>query len=205
MISASGKLVVTVATKQWAIIGLACLLLVTQPHSSLADARYKAYARNLIRSLPASARIRPDMEKYLTARANAERKKQGRTRLKPSPLLVEAARAQAAEMIRGNFVGHHTKGGFDFGDRVRAYMPKFEGLRGENAARDRRGGKSARAKADRVFRQWLNSRGHRRNLIRSDYRFISSGVIEVGGHLYAVQIFWEPAAPRQSINQLLIN
>ena len=108
-------------------------------------------------------------------------------------------------MILGNFVGHHTRGGFDFGDRVRAYMPEFEDLRGENAARDRKGGPSAKAQAKRLFAQWLKSGRHRRNLIKTEYRFISSGAIQVGKHLYAVQIFWEPQTQRKSINQLFID
>ena len=170
-----------------------------------ADIRYKAYATKLLGSLPASSKVRPDLETYLNRLANAERRRAGRPALKASAKLRKAARAQAAEMILGNFVGHHTRGGFDFGDRVGAYMPDFEDLRGENAARDRKGGPSAKAQAARLFKQWLNSRRHRRNLIRTEYRFISSGAIQVGKHLYAVQIFWEPKSPKTSINGVIID
>lgn len=177
-------------------------LVTSQAH---ADVRYKAYAAKLMRSLPASSKVRPDLEAYLNRLANAERRRAGRKALKVSAKLQEASRAQAAEMILGNFVGHHTRGGFDFGDRVRAYMPDFEDLRGENAARDRKGGASAKAQAARLFKQWLGSRRHRRNLIKTEYRFISTGAIQVGKHLYAVQIFWEPQSSRRSINQLFID
>lgn len=170
-----------------------------------ADARYKAYAAKLMRSLPASSKVRPDLEAYLNRLANAERRGAGRKALRVSTKLQKAARAQAAEMILGNFVGHHSRGGFDFGDRIRAYMPDFEDLRGENAARDRQGGASAKAQAGRLFKQWVGSRRHRRNLIKSEYRFISTGAIQVGKHLYAVQIFWEPQSSRASINQLFID
>ncbi len=170
-----------------------------------ADVRYKAYAAKLMRSLPAGAKVRPDLEAHLNRLANAERRRVGRPALKASSKLRKAARAQAAEMILGNFVGHHTRGGFDFGDRVRAYMPDFEDLRGENAARDRRGGPSAKAQSQRLFKQWLESRRHRRNLIRTEYRFVSSGAIQVGGHLYAVQIFWEPQSSKTSINGVIID
>lgn len=184
-----------------AVILLGCLV-TSQAH---ADIRYKAYAAKLMRSLPASAKVRPDLEAYLNRLANAKRRSAGRKALKASAKLQKAARAQAAEMILGNFVGHHTRGGFDFGDRIRAYMPDFEDLRGENAARDRKGGASAKAQASRLFKQWLGSRRHRRNLIKTEYRFISTGAIQVGKHLYAVQIFWEPQSSRASINQLFID
>lgn len=170
-----------------------------------ADVRYKAYAAKLMRSLPAGAKVRPDLEAHLNQLANAERRRAGRPALKASSKLRKAARAQAAEMILGNFVGHHTRGGFDFGDRIRAFMPDFEDLRGENAARDRKGGASAKAQSQRLFKQWLDSRRHRRNLIRTEYRFISSGAIQVGKHLYAVQIFWEPQSSKTSINGVIID
>ncbi len=170
-----------------------------------ADVRYKAYAAKLMRSLPSGSKIRPDLEAHLNQLANAERRRAGRPALKASSKLLKAARAQAAEMILGNFVGHHTRGGFDFGDRIRAYMPDYEDLRGENAARDRRGGASAKAQSQRLFKQWLDSRRHRRNLIRTEYRFISSGAIQVGKHLYAVQIFWEPQSSKTSINGVIID
>lgn len=182
-----------------------CLTTVVPPHLANADVRYKAYASKLMRSLPGASEVRPDLEAYLNQLANAERRRAGRKPLKASATLQKAARAQAAEMILGNFVGHHTRGGFDFGDRVRAYMPEFEDLRGENAARDRKGGSPAKVQARRLFGQWLKSGRHRRNLIKAEYRFISSGAIQVGGHLYAVQIFWEPQSQRKSINHLFID
>ena len=65
----------------------------------------------------------------------------------------------------------------------------------ENAARA--GGKSAAdaAKARRLFQQWIDSGPHRRTLLKRDYHYVASGVIERDGELWAVQIFW--AKPRQ--------
>ncbi len=201
----TGKLKLTGALGPRVVLGGLLLMAAMAPLQAHADIRYKAYAAKLMRSLPASSKVRPDLEAYLNQLANAERRRAGRKPLKASATLRKAARAQAAEMILGNFVGHHTRGGFDFGDRVRAYMPEFEDLRGENAARDRKGGPSAKAQARRLFAQWLKSGRHRRNLIKTEYRFISSGAIQVGKHLYAVQIFWEPQTQRKSINQLFID
>ncbi len=184
---------------------VALFLVPAFPDDAPADVPYKVYAQRLLNALPSGSAVRPDLEKYLEALVNRERRRRGRRALRSSDSVRMAARGQAAEMIHGNFVGHHTRGGFDFGDRFRTYMPRFEGLRGENAARDRQGGNSDKRKAERIFRQWLGSRGHLRNLIRADYSYFSTGVIEVGGHVYAVQLFWERPRPKSSSNFLVID
>jgi uncharacterized protein YkwD len=51
--------------------------------------------------------------------------------------------------------------------------------------------RSTATKARRLFRQWLDSTGHRRNLMNRNYRYVSTGAVAIGHHLYAVQIFWE--------------
>jgi uncharacterized protein YkwD len=62
--------------------------------------------------------------------------------------------------------------------------------RGENAASDRKKGEAGEAKARRLFASWIDSSGHRRNLMSRDYEFVSTGVIQRGDELWAVQIFW---------------
>ena len=109
-----------------------------------------------------------------------------------SDLLRDAARAQALEMLKGDYVGHQSQSGFQFKHRFAAFAdPYIHGNHGENAARDRQDGPVDKAKAQRLFRQWLDSRGHRRNLMDRNYRYVSTGAVEIGHHLYAVQIFWE--------------
>lgn len=172
---------------------------------ALADSRYRAYSSSLLRSLPKDARVRPDLEAYLNQLATQFRRKAGRTALKPSNRLTGAARGQAAEMVLGNFVGHQSRGGYRFAARFAAFAEKnYRGLRGENAARDRQSGPADRRKARRLFQQWLDSAGHRKNLMTADYRYVSTGVIQKGNHLYAIQIFWEPNRDSGNANQLVI-
>ena len=106
-------------------------------------------------------------------------------------MLRPAARAQAVEMLRGNFVGHQSKSGYRFAQRFEAFAGEDHGRHGENAARDRQSGPVDKAKARALFQQWLDSTGHRRNLLQRDYRYVSTGVVQKGHHLYAIQIFWE--------------
>ncbi len=190
------------------LVGLISLAATAAGFSTAAQARegYRGYASRLLASLPPGARVRPGLEAYLNQLASAARRKAGRKPLKASSLVTGAARGQAAEMLIGNFVGHHSRGGYRFGARFAAYAgDNYPGMRGENAARDRRRGAVNKAKAKRLFGQWLNSSGHKRNLMNPAYRYVSTGAIQSGHHLYAVQIFWEPARKKPVINMLVIN
>lgn len=168
-----------------------CVFVVWQPAGVQASSAYRAYAEGLLGNLPKGAKFRPDLEARLNALASSARVKAGKTPLKASPLLRRAARAQALEMLIGKYVGHHSRRGFRYKKRFEAYGGDDRGDHGENVARDRQSGPVNRAKADRLFRQWLDSSAHKRNLMNRYYGFVSTGAIQLGHHLYAVQIFWE--------------
>lgn len=152
---------------------------------------YDSYANRLLKKLPGDARFRPDLEVYLSKLASNARKQAGKLGLKHSKLVHKAARAQAAEMLQGNFVGHRSSGGFSFQDRLSPYTGHLFSYWGENAARDRLPGPANKKKARRLFTMWMNSRGHRRNLMRGSFSYVSTGVVQKGNTIYAIQIFWE--------------
>lgn len=152
---------------------------------------YGRYARRLVATLPANVRIRPDLEKVLDKLASMARVNAGRSALTASPLALLAARAQAADMLLGGYVGHHSPSGFSFARRFEAIAGAGHGNHGENAARDRQLGPVDQMKAARLFRQWLDSPGHAANLMRREWRHVCTGALELGHHLYAVQIYWE--------------
>jgi uncharacterized protein YkwD len=164
---------------------------------------YARYAQAVLASLSESARARPDLEGYLDKRVSAYRTGNGRKRLIASDMLREAARAQAADMMFAGKSLHVSRKGHKFADRFGAYVEdiKLFGARGENAASDRRKGAADRAKAERLFKSWLDSSGHRRNLMLRDYEFVSTGVIQRSNELWAVQIFW--SKPRKPGSNLL--
>jgi uncharacterized protein YkwD len=105
-------------------------------------------------------------------------------------------------MALGGYVGHDSRNGYGFGERFAAFAdPAAVGYHGENAARDRQSGSVDQVKARRLFGQWLDSSGHRRNLLNGAYAHIATGAVQVGHALYAVQIFWQyepPAAAETS-------
>jgi len=156
-----------------------------------ANKGYDSYANQLFKNLPHNARIRPDLEVYLSGLASNARKHAGKPGLKHSKLVSKAARAQAAEMVLGNFVGHNSKGGYSFQDRLKPYTDHRNSYWAENAARDRLPGPADKKKAKRLFNMWMSSAGHRRNLMRTSFSYVSTGVIQMGNTIYAIQIFWE--------------
>jgi uncharacterized protein YkwD len=153
---------------------------------------YRAYAEGLLSHLPRGAVFRRDLEGVLDQFAVNARRASGKPPLQPDDLLRNAARAQAVEMLIGNFVGHSSASGYQYRDRFAAFADAdVNGNHGENAARDRQPGAVDTVKAKRLFQQWLDSSGHRRNLMNPTYAHVATGAVASGHHLYAVQEFWE--------------
>ncbi len=165
---------------------------------------YARYAHSVLASLPEIAKARPDLEAYLDKRVSGYRSENGRKRLIASDMLRDAARAQAADMMYSGKSMHVSRKGHKFGDRFGAYVEDIDlfAARGENAASDRRKGPADKAKAERLFQSWLDSSGHRRNLMLRDYEYVSTGVIQRGNELWAVQMFW--SKPREPDSNPLI-
>jgi uncharacterized protein YkwD len=163
-----------------------------------AAASYRDYAKGLVASPPGGAIVRQDLEELLDEMASAYRKGRSRLPLEASDMLREAARAQAIDNMRRGKSSHRSNRGEEFGTRFSAYVDDAElyPARGENAASDRRDDAANEAKARRLFKSWLDSSGHRRNLMSRDYEFVSTGVIQRGNEIWAVQIFWsKPKEP----------
>ncbi len=181
-------------TGLWLVSGWLTVALLA-PWPPEAAAGYREDAESLVANPPAGIVIRPDLEGAMDGLANEARADKGRKPLTASPLFKAAARAQAIDMALGDFVAHRSRKGHGFSSRFAAFAGDADRFpaRGENVARDRIKGPVDGDKARRLFQQWLDSGGHRRNLLGRNYEMISSGAIQKGNHLYAVQIFW--AAP----------
>jgi uncharacterized protein YkwD len=178
------------------IAGLALALVISAGPGALpaqASPGYRAYAEKLVANPPVGAKARPDLEAYIAELTNQYRRSQNRAPLKPVKDATIAARAQALDMLKGNYVGHQSASGYRFGQRVEAFVGETE-VASENAARDRLPGEADKRKAARLFKQWVDSTGHRRNMLSRDPDEMSVGVIQAGNHLYAVQIFWKKRA-----------
>lgn len=175
------------------------------PRDSRAAGDYAQYARSVLKSLPQNSRPRPDLEAYLDKLVSSYRQSNGRGGLLASELMRVAARAQAADMMIVGKSLHTSRQGHSFDQRFSAFAEAdlLYKARGENAASDRKRGPADLAKAKGLFDLWLDSSGHRRNLMKRDYEFVSTGVIQRGDELWAVQIFWSKPVPA-SDNPLII-
>lgn len=176
---------------------LALLLGLAAMAMPAAAGRYLDYARGLNASPPEGSRFRPDLEAELAALASAYRQDQGKEPVIADGMLEAAARAHAADMMLHGFMGHSASTGHSLQARISAFVgdaSRFPSL-GENAARDTGGGPADAAKARALFTQWVKSRTHRKVMVNRSFRYVSTGVIERGGKIWAVQIFF--AEPRK--------
>lgn len=157
---------------------------------------YLSYAQGLAARPPKGSRYRPDLEAQLVDLLNAYRAEKGKAPVVADGAFQEAARAHAADMMLNNFMGHSSSTGMSFQGRMAAFVgdvTKYPSI-GENAARETVGEGSLDDKTRALFQQWVDSASHRKNMVNRSFAFVSTGVIERGGDIWAVQIFF--ATPR---------
>jgi uncharacterized protein YkwD len=112
--------------------------------------------------------------------ANRERAARNLPPLKWSAGLATAARAHAQKMAQAGTLSHQFAGEMDMGMRIRV-----AGVRFTSAAENVAQGPSAAA----VHQEWMNSPGHRDNLLDPELNSLGVAVVERNGQLFAVQDF----------------
>jgi uncharacterized protein YkwD len=158
---------------------------------------YLDYAMGLAARPPKGSRYRPDLETELVGLLNGYRDQKGTAPIAADPAFQEAARAHAADMMLNDFMGHSSSTGMSFQGRMSAFVgdvTKYPSI-GENAARDTQDTPVDGSKARALFEQWVKSAPHRKNMVSRSFAFVSTGVIQRGDNIWAVQIFF--AAPRE--------
>ena len=106
---------------------------------------------------------------------NGQRAHHGLRRLNLNWRLSRAARRHARDMARRNYFSHDTLGGGSFIDRIRrvGYLRgASRWIVGENLAWGSKGYSRPRA----IMRMWMNSPGHRANILNGAFREIGIGV-----------------------------
>ncbi|WMX48310.1 sigma-70 family RNA polymerase sigma factor [Streptomyces roseicoloratus] len=112
--------------------------------------------------------------------ANAERAKAGCGPLTEHTLLTRAAQGHSDDMAARDFFDHTNPDGADPGDRVTAAGYRWSTY-GENIAMGQR------TPAD-VMEAWMNSPGHRANILNCSFKEIGIGIHTAGGP-YWTQVF----------------
>ncbi|SDP83412.1 Cysteine-rich secretory protein family protein [Actinopolyspora xinjiangensis] len=109
----------------------------------------------------------PDRARRMLRLTNRARARAGCPKLRLNEVLNEAARRHSAQMARRNYLGHRGTNGTDHVARAkRAGYPSV--YVGENVA-------AGNADAARTFRQWLNSPGHRENILNCSFTELGVG------------------------------
>ena len=134
---------------------------------------------------PASATKRQILRATLCA-LNRERVHYGLRKLKLNEKLSRASRHHAHDMARRNYFSHDTLGGGSFLDRIRrtGYLRNAHSwIVGENLA----WGSKGYSRPQVIMRMWMNSPGHRANILNGSFREIGIGVaydapVPHGGH-----------------------
>lgn len=109
----------------------------------------------------------------VVALVNAERAKHGCRALTVNSKLARAAQGHSADMHARNFFDHTNPDGKDPGDRITAAGYRWSSY-GENIAK----GQPTPAS---VMDAWMNSSGHRANILNCGFKEIGVGVVLSGG------------------------
>jgi uncharacterized protein YkwD len=105
---------------------------------------------------------------------NAERARHGLRRLKLNKKLSAAARRHARDMVRRDYFAHDSLGGGTFLDRIRqtGYLKGASSWSvGENIA----WGSHERSAPRAITAMWMNSAGHRANILSPTFREVGIG------------------------------
>jgi uncharacterized protein YkwD len=151
------------------LLALAALCVVAAPASAMARATCQAAS-----ATPAQTGKRAIVRATLCT-INAERGRSGLAPLRLNRRLSSAAAAHAGDMDARNYFSHDSLEGGSFVDRIRR-AGYLSGARswtvGENLAWGARG----RAAPQMITQAWMNSPGHRANILNSSFREIGIGV-----------------------------
>lgn len=128
------------------------------------------------------------VEQLIYQKVNEERQKAGMSPLSYNQTMQKYARDKSADMGNRGYFSHEDLEG----QLITASMQQ-DGLSynawGENIAYISRVS-DAQALANQFMTNWMNSEGHRANILSSNFSSIGVGVYEVNGKVYATQEFY---------------
>ena len=107
---------------------------------------------------------------------NKTRADQGLQSFCVDPILTKAARAHSREMLDKDYFSHNSFDGETFGERLKRFGYTPTGYSyytvGENIAY----GSGSDAAPGSIFENWMNSSGHKANILNKNFREIGIGV-----------------------------
>ena len=126
------------------------------------------------RAIPAAGHL-AEVERATLCLLNAERAKRDLRPLSQNGRLARAAERHTDDMVKRGYFAHDSRNGDSFSDRIRdtGYLSKVSSWTvGENIA----WGSGELSTAEAIVRAWMNSPGHRANILRGRFREIGIGL-----------------------------
>ncbi|HEY9723499.1 MAG TPA: CAP domain-containing protein [Oscillatoriaceae cyanobacterium] len=126
-------------------------------------------------------------EYHVLQETNAFRTAHGLPALEPDERLVEVARSRSDDMAKHDYFSHQSPNGGDVFSMMHA-LHIYYALAGENIARNAYGKRAA----DVAVRGWIDSPGHRANILHPGFGHIGIGIEkDKQGRTYLTEVFTE--------------
>jgi len=122
---------------------------------------------------------------------NVERVKYGVAALSVDPRLTDLSRAHSADMLANNYFSHTDKGGCSAQCRLQKAGYAYRSF-GENIYMESGRTLTPLQVATRIVDAWMQSAGHRQNMLNAQYTVSGVGIASVGTRLYATSLYALP-------------
>lgn len=136
-----------------------------------------------------SDKFMAQVEQAIFNKVNEERAKAGVPALSYNTTMEKYARIKSQDMGDNNYFSHPDQSGNLITAKMKADGVSYRAW-GENIAYI--GGVSdPNALADQFMKNWMNSQGHRENILSTNFQSIGVGVYKAGNRVYATQEFYK--------------
>jgi uncharacterized protein YkwD len=127
------------------------------------------------------------MESGVLQRLNQIRRDKGHGALRGDERLANIAREYSRRMAAGGFFSHVSPDGDNLVDRLQTARISYA-MAGENLFMCT----NVSDPVERAVQSWMNSPGHRRNILNGEYTHTGIGVWKQGNTLHFTQVFLRP-------------
>lgn len=118
-----------------------------------------------------------DLARATLCLLNEERTSRGLPRLRLNDRLSNAAERHSRDMVQRTYFSHDSLSGLSFVDRIRR-AGYLRSARSWSAGENLAWGSGTRGAPEQIMRAWMNSSGHRANILTGRFREVGIGVAE---------------------------
>jgi uncharacterized protein YkwD len=165
-------------------------ILTTNTTTAEAMLSYSQTAQQTTTIPPVGITFLDEIERHILTLTNKERRKHGLNALQHDPMLQNSARAHSVDMLERNFFDHVSPDGKALHDRIAIIHRQLIGMTGENLWQGQGYDvNDAQTLAALAVEGWMNSPGHRENMLRKEYTHLGVGGTVKGDTVKLTQNF----------------